>query len=73
MLPLTMANSKTFCGHRTSFLVSSQGRKASGECAASNFFSVAGVEKAFLETTVNTETLVKAIPVRTGELVKLHL
>lgn len=55
-----------------SFLESSQNSKASGGTAAIHFFSVAGVEKAFLETTVSTETPVKAIPVRTGELVKLH-
>lgn len=54
-------------------MVSSQDGKASGECAVNNFFSIAGVEKAFLETTVSTETPVKAIPVRMGELVKLHL
>lgn len=33
----------------------------------------ASVEKAFLETTVSTETPVKAIPVRTGEPVKPRL
>ena len=73
MLALIMANSKTFRGRGTSFPVSSQDSEALGERSSSNFFSIAGVEKASLETTVSTETPAKAIPVRMGELVKLHL
>lgn len=70
--PSIMANFKAFDGHGISFLESSQNSGASGGSAAIHLFSLAGVEKAFLETTVSTETPVKATPVRTEERVKLH-
>lgn len=72
MPPSIIATFRTFGGHGTSFLESSQSSRASGGTAALHFSCLAGVEKASLETTASTGTPVRATPVRTGGPVKLH-